>query len=104
MSEPSCLTSTSTRGLLRRYVAPRVPPSDVDDVIQATLLDAVASARAPDEDADIRHWLIAIARHKVADAHRARVRARRDQVMEEPTCTSSVEALAIAEWAVRQIP
>ena len=104
MTEPSCLASTSTRRWLCRYVSSRVPACDVEDVVQATLLDAVASARAPDRSEDLERWLLGIARYKVVDAHRARGRTRRTEATEAAACAPSVEAVAMAEWAARQLP
>src|SRR5262245_8331411 len=68
------LASPETRQFLMRYVSWRVPACDADDVVQATLCDALASGRAPVEERELQRWLLGIARFKVADAHRAAAR------------------------------
>lgn len=70
---------------LRSMVRRRVPASEVEDVVQSVLCDALAAQRVPPDPADIPRWVMAIARHKVADVHR---RSNR----EEPT--DVVEAVA----------
>lgn len=101
---PMDLASPATRRLLRRYVARRVPACDVDDVVQATLCDAVASARAPSEAVDLQRWLLSIARFKVADAHRAASRSPLAEVSDVPAPALPIEALSLACWAERQLP
>lgn len=55
----------------------RVPRSEVEDVVQAVLCDALAASNVPASPADVPRWVMGIARHKVADFHR---RARREQL------------------------
>jgi RNA polymerase sigma factor (sigma-70 family) len=62
------------RPLLVRAVAARVPSSDVEDVVQAALADAVASKKKPSAPDERRAWIFGIARHKIADYHRSRRR------------------------------
>jgi DNA-directed RNA polymerase specialized sigma24 family protein len=111
-SPPGHLASAATRALLRRYVARRVPASDVEDVVQATLCDAIASGRAPCQAEDFRRWVLAIARCKVVDTHRARGMA---PVFDAVELTASgapaeltappppVEAMSMLRWAERQL-
>jgi DNA-directed RNA polymerase specialized sigma24 family protein len=101
------LAAPSTRKLLTRYVARRVPACDVDDVVQATLCDALASGRAPDEAPDFQRWLLTIARFKVVDVHRAAARATPTEptdVPAPPVPPAPVEALSLWRWAERQLP
>jgi len=98
------LASPATRRLLRRYIARRVPACDVDDVVQATLCDAIASARAPSPEPDLLRWLIAIARFKVADVHRASARTLDVDPGEIAAPPSPVDALSLARWVERQAP
>jgi DNA-directed RNA polymerase specialized sigma24 family protein len=98
------IAAPSTRRLLARYVARRVPACDVEDVVQATLCDALSSGRAPREARDFQRWLLAIARFKVVDAHRAAARAAPGEPGELPAPAPPVEALSLLRWAERQLP
>lgn len=63
----------------------RLPREDVDDVAQTVLCDALEAERVPADPVELRKWLAGIARHKVADFHRARARtsARTDRLDDE---------------------
>jgi DNA-directed RNA polymerase specialized sigma24 family protein len=52
----------------------RVPHPDSEDVVQAALADALAAENPPADPSDVPRWLVGIARHKVADYHRAQRR------------------------------
>ncbi|MFT3765484.1 MAG: hypothetical protein QM820_08220 [Minicystis sp.] len=98
------LSSPATRRILTRYVARRVPACDVDDVVQATLCDAIASGRAPQQGPDLHRFLLSIARFKVVDAHRAAARAAGAEAADLPAPAPPVEALSLWRWAERQLP
>jgi RNA polymerase sigma factor (sigma-70 family) len=66
------------RTQLVAVVRARVPEADVEDVVQATLADAVAAQKKPAEPSERRAWVFGIARHKIADYHRGRKRNRAD--------------------------
>ena len=51
-------------------VRKRVPASDVDDVVQAVVCDALASAFIPIDERELARWIFGIARNKVVDFHR----------------------------------
>jgi hypothetical protein len=76
----------------------------VDDVVQETLCDAIASGRAPGSPEDFRRWVLAIARFKVVDAHRASVRERASESVEVASPPPPVEAMGLLRWAERQLP
>jgi DNA-directed RNA polymerase specialized sigma24 family protein len=69
---------------LSSIVRRRVPSSDVDDVVQAVLCDALASQLIPIDQREIGRWICGIAKNKVADFHR---RAKREALVdnEEPS-------------------
>src|SRR3954470_9835498 len=75
------LGDPALRQSLQDFVRRRVPPSDVDDVVQTVLVDALAAEGRPREAEELRKWLLGIARHKVADCHR---RAHREPPAELP--------------------
>lgn len=100
------LDDPSLRGALRAMVRRRVPASDVDDVVQSTLVDAVAASAPPADREQLRRWVFGIARHKIVDAHRA----RRREVLEDHDAAvaaeadEAVEAAALLRWAERELP
>lgn len=61
---------------LEAHLRRRVPPQDVEDVTQSVLAAAVAAPAVPSDPDELRRWLSAIARNKVADFHRGRARSR----------------------------
>ncbi len=92
VSNPTEIFGSPSDHLRRRLEAPgfiawlssivrrRVPSSDVDDVVQAVLCDALASHLIPVDDREITRWICGIAKNKVADFHR---RAKRENVSHE---------------------
>jgi DNA-directed RNA polymerase specialized sigma24 family protein len=91
---------------LAAMVRRRVPPHEVDEIVQATLADAVASKTAPAETDALERWVRGIARHKVADYHR---RAKRevpvetdDLVAERVSDASEHDAADLLRWAERE--
>jgi RNA polymerase sigma factor (sigma-70 family) len=114
----SALADVEIRRFLTDFVKKRVPASDVDDVVQIVLCDALAAASPPEEREELRKWLIGIARHKVADFHR---RTSREVIVEtaEPEVPAapidgpaggspdlspyeSIEARSMVRWAEEQ--
>src|SRR5258705_522792 len=82
-SPRDALADPALRRTLEDFVRRRVGPSDVDDVVQTVLVDALAAADRPEEGEALRKWIIGVARHKVADLHRARGRERPTDPPEE---------------------
>ncbi len=102
------LSDPALTSALSRFVRGRVPEGDVDDIVQSTLADALASSHAPEAADELRPWVWGIARNKIADFFR---RSRRE-VPQEP---GFVEETAAAEsapttakellrWATRELP
>ena len=60
-------------GLLR-YARRRLPPGEVEDLVQNTLTEALVADNAPSAQADFLRWVHGIARHKIADSYRRRGR------------------------------
>jgi DNA-directed RNA polymerase specialized sigma24 family protein len=91
-SNPTEIFGSPSDRLRRRLEAPgfiawlssivrrRVPSSDVDDVVQAVLCDALASHLIPSDDREITRWICGIAKNKAADFHR---RAKRENESHE---------------------
>lgn len=62
------------RERLQPFVAARVAPADVDDVLQDVLLRMHRGLPALADDARFDAWLYQVARSAIAEAHRARAR------------------------------
>jgi RNA polymerase sigma factor (sigma-70 family) len=98
----SLLAEPGLRRVIEDFVRRRVPASDVDDVVQTVLCDALASAARPADSEELKKWLLGIARHKVADHHR---RAQREPAAELPEIEAHpppIEERALARWAEEQ--
>jgi len=96
------LGDPALRRSLVEFVRRRVPASDVDDVVQTVLLDALAAAGRPADPVELRRWLLGVARHKVVDLHR---RAHREPPAEIPDIEDSpppLEARGLVRWAELQ--
>jgi DNA-directed RNA polymerase specialized sigma24 family protein len=98
------LGDPALRRSLEDFVRRRVPSSDVDDVVQTVLCDALAapSASRPTDPTELRRWLLGIARHKVVDLHR---RAHREPPAELPDIEAGpppIEERGLARWAEEQ--
>jgi DNA-directed RNA polymerase specialized sigma24 family protein len=96
------LGDPALRRQLEEFVRRRVPASDVDDVVQTVLLDALASRARPDGGDELKRWLLGVARHKVVDLHR---RAHREPPAELPDIEAAappVEERELVRWAEEQ--
>lgn len=104
-SDSALSVDRSLLGTVEAMVRRRVPASDVDDVVQAALADAVASPDAPREPEAFRRWLTGVVRHKVADFHR---RNRRELALDDApevgTESTGHEDRDLLRWARRQLP
>ncbi|MDI1430284.1 RNA polymerase sigma factor [Polyangium sorediatum] len=102
VSEP--LADPELRRFLLDFVRRRVSPADADDIVQTVLCEALIAKNRPDDGAELRKYLLGIARHKVADAHR---RTAREEVRDPPELVAGpppVEEEALLRWAERQAP
>jgi DNA-directed RNA polymerase specialized sigma24 family protein len=96
---------------LSQFVRARVPPDEVDDIVQATLVSALAAQHVPDLDDEVIRWVYRVCRHKVVDWFR---RARRE-VPSDLAGDDEHPSLAVGEsefqsavdllrWAHRELP
>src|SRR5450432_940147 len=51
------LADPSLAASLSHFVSRRVPAPEVEDLVQATLAEALAAERAPDRAEDVRRWV-----------------------------------------------
>jgi DNA-directed RNA polymerase specialized sigma24 family protein len=96
------LGSAEIRRALTDFVRKRVAPSDVDDVVQMVLLDALASTTAPENREELRKWLMGVARNKIADLHRKGSRERPAELPEIEVSPPPVEEQELVRWAERE--
>lgn len=101
-SRNKLLGSAEIRRMLTDYVRRRVSESDVDDVVQTVLVEALSSERVPDERTELRKWLTGVARHKIADLHRRSGREKPSELPEIETAPAPVEEHHLVEWAERE--
>jgi RNA polymerase sigma factor (sigma-70 family) len=101
------VTDPALLAALTRYVAARVPGSEVDDIVQSVVAEAVISAHAPTSDDQVTPWVHGIARHKVVDWFRA----HRREVPEDPEIQDAIgvedvtlEANDLYRWAKKELP
>jgi DNA-directed RNA polymerase specialized sigma24 family protein len=111
VSSPSLvarLTDPALTARLSHFVRGRVPESDVDDIVQATIADALDAEEHPEGDEDLVRWLFGICRHKLVDWFR---RMRREVPLDleadeenAPAASVPTSALDLARWARRELP
>jgi DNA-directed RNA polymerase specialized sigma24 family protein len=91
------------RAALVAMVRKRVPESDVEDIVQATLTEAIVSPHAPRESDALRRWLFGVAKNKVVDFHRRRGRESFDlpEVAGAPAPHQEADLL---RWAEKNLP
>jgi RNA polymerase sigma factor (sigma-70 family) len=106
--DPSGMSNSDLAALRTQLVAvvrARVPEPDVEDVVQATLADAVAAVKKPAEPGERRAWVFGIARHKIADYHRGRKRNRADSDETDlPDSAPRHSERDLLRWAERALP
>ena len=100
------LPAPELRSGLVRFVRGRVPESDVEDVVQATLADAFAAREAPSEAEELRRWVFGIAKNKIVDVHRKGGRELpKEGVGDEASAESApMSARDLLRWAETELP
>ena len=88
---------------LARSVGRRVHAFDVDDVVQTTLAEALGAKALPSGPEDVRRFVFAIARQKVADVHRRRGREARC-VWPDAEAHAPAPSNDVKRWLERTLP
>ncbi len=102
------LADPALNARLSHFVRARVPESDADDIVQATLADAISASEHPEGDEDLARWVFGICRHKMVDWFR---RMRREVPVDlsadeesMPVASQPTSAIDLALWARRELP
>lgn len=91
------------RAALIAMVRKRVPESEVEDIVQQALAEAIESPHAPQDSESLRRWIFGVAKNKVVDYHRRAGRESFDLPDVEGTPAPHVEA-DLLRWAERNLP
>ncbi|MBN2194605.1 MAG: sigma-70 family RNA polymerase sigma factor [Polyangiaceae bacterium] len=101
------LGDAALRGRLVRLIRGKVPKGEVEDIVQATLTEALAAEGAPDDPALLSRWVCGIARHKCVDfyRHRSRELPAEDSLAREPAGEGEPHsAREWIQWAEQELP
>ena len=83
----------------------RVHSADADDVVQAALADILSAPRVPEDTEEFRRFVFAVARNKVFDHFRRRVREVPEEHAHEPAAPEPpLSARDILRWAEDRLP
>jgi DNA-directed RNA polymerase specialized sigma24 family protein len=91
------------RTALIAMVRKRVPESEVEDIVQQALAEAIESPHAPEDSESLRRWIFGVAKNKVVDYHRRAGRESFDLPDVAGTPAPHVEA-DLLRWAERNLP
>lgn len=102
-SSTAAAFDTQLRMALVAMVRKRVPESEVEDIVQATLTEAFMSPHAPQDVESLRRWIFGVAKNKVVDYHRRQGRLSYDlpEVADAPAPHVEQDML---RWAERHLP
>ncbi|MET0792658.1 MAG: sigma-70 family RNA polymerase sigma factor [Polyangiaceae bacterium] len=90
---------------IEAVVRRRVRGDDADDVVQAALADLLSAARVPEDREEFRRFVFAVARNKVFDHFRRRMReAPEEEAQEAPAAEEPLSARDILRWAEQKLP
>lgn len=91
------------RAALVAMVRKRVPESEVEDIVQAALTEAIESPHAPTESEPLRRWIFGVAKNKVVDYHRraGRLSYELPDVPDEAAPHGHADLM---RWAERNLP
>ena len=103
--QKDALSNPELRRDLTRMVRTRAPEADVEDIVQAVLLEAIAAEKAPADPTELRKWVFGIARHEVADRHRRAGRVElTDDPLEAPAASAPHGAADLMRWVEAELP
>ena len=102
-SSPVFPFDADLRTALVAMVRRRVPESEVEDIVQAALAEAIESPHAPPDSESLRRWIFGVAKHKVVDYHRRQGRLSYElpELSESPAPHVEADML---RWAEKHLP
>jgi DNA-directed RNA polymerase specialized sigma24 family protein len=103
MSSSLSTIGPDLRAALVAMVRKRVPESEVEDVVQSALAEAVESPHAPAEPEALRRWIFGVAKNKVVDYHRRAGRLSYELPDVEGKAAPHVE-VDMLRWAEKNLP
>ncbi|MEI9949200.1 MAG: sigma factor [Pseudomonadota bacterium] len=99
------LADPALREGLLKYARRRLPPGEVEDLVQNTLTEALVADNAPSNQTDFLRWVHGIARHKIADSYRRRGRF---PILSPDVDQSAAEASPstgeLSQWIESELP
>ncbi len=105
-SHSARLADPTLRDALQKLARRRLPPAEVDDLVQNVLADALDARGAPHDDAAFRRWVQGIARHKIADLYRRRGRLPPHETDDDATGVADPGPATgeLSQWIERELP
>jgi DNA-directed RNA polymerase specialized sigma24 family protein len=101
------LSDPALREALLKYARRRLPPGEVEDLVQNTLTEALISGSPPSDEGDFRRWVHGIARHKIADSYRRRGRLPvlgADVDVDAKAAPLAAAPGELVQWIERELP
>lgn len=83
------------RGWLLRYYRRRVPPEQIEDLVQDTLLSVHRKLASYDPARPVLPWLAAIARYRFVDHLRLVYRSAAEDVLDDDLCDTGDDGAAV---------
>jgi RNA polymerase sigma factor (sigma-70 family) len=103
--QAALLVDPTLREGLLKYARRRLPPAEVEDLVQNTLTEALIAESAPSDPADFRRWVHGIARHKIADSYRRRGRLPiLSADLDQNAASPSPSIGELGEWIESELP
>jgi len=99
------LADPRLRDGLLSYARRRLPPGEVEDLVQNTLTEALLASNAPSDESAFRRWVHGIARHKIADSYRRRARLPIPTPdADQSAAEASPSAGELSQWIESELP